>query len=127
MRGREDRIRLMEACVRHVRSAAGRFGSDGQAAGLLTLALLSIAAALLPWMLQGEQKVTLVERGQRFARGLAYSTQGHQLLNVRASRMSAFPDDGAHLARWLESNGLGGTDDFVPRKIHGQYLSSLLS
>jgi uncharacterized NAD(P)/FAD-binding protein YdhS len=76
---------------------------------------------------QGSQKVTLVERRDAFARGLPYSSIGGELLNVRASRMSAFPDDAAHFARWLARKGLGAPDDFVPRRVYGQYLADLLS
>jgi uncharacterized NAD(P)/FAD-binding protein YdhS len=75
----------------------------------------------------GGPKVRLIERRKRFGQGLAYSPLGDQLLNVRASRMSAFPDDQAHFARWLAARGLGGADDFVPRRIFGDYLASLLA
>jgi uncharacterized NAD(P)/FAD-binding protein YdhS len=48
-------------------------------------------------------RVVLVERdGGHFAKGVAYGTRqvGH-LLNVRASNMSAFPEDPDHFLRWL--------------------------
>jgi uncharacterized NAD(P)/FAD-binding protein YdhS len=75
----------------------------------------------------GESKVTLVERGANPGHGIAYST-GHpaHLLNVRAGKMSAFPDDPGHFARWLAARGLGGADDFAPRRCYGDYLTGLL-
>jgi uncharacterized NAD(P)/FAD-binding protein YdhS len=71
--------------------------------------------------------VTLIERTGRLARGAAYSTRRPEhLLNVRAGRMSAFPDVPDHFARWFE--GRGGTDaDFAQRRLYGQYIEELLS
>jgi uncharacterized NAD(P)/FAD-binding protein YdhS len=75
----------------------------------------------------GERKVTLVERRRVFARGLAYSADGGQLLNVRAAKMSAFPDEERHFSGWLERHRLGTSTDFAPRRVYGQYLASLLA
>jgi uncharacterized NAD(P)/FAD-binding protein YdhS len=74
----------------------------------------------------GAQKVSLIERRPLFGRGLAYSPHGDELLNVRASRMSAFPEDANHFVRWLSESGLGEPSDFAPRKVYGEYVSSLL-
>lgn len=77
---------------------------------------------------QGGPRATLVERQlQQTGRGVAYSAAHPQhLLNVRAERMSAFPDDPDHFARWLQCThpelGLG----FAPRQIYGEYLTDLL-
>lgn len=73
-------------------------------------------------------RVTLVDRRSEAARGLAYSTaQPNHLLNVRAARMSAFPDDPDHFVRWLRRRGLGGPADFVPRRSYGAYLEDMLA
>jgi uncharacterized NAD(P)/FAD-binding protein YdhS len=72
--------------------------------------------------------VRLIERRGAFARGTAYSTvDPDHFLNVRASNMSAFPDDPPHFVRWLSSTG----DDqvhghFVRRNQFGDYLQSLI-
>ena len=57
-------------------------------------------------------QVTIVEKSPTPELGLAYSTRNPQhLLNVRASNMSAFPDDPGHFWRWVTANqprhGLG--------------------
>jgi uncharacterized NAD(P)/FAD-binding protein YdhS len=78
-------------------------------------------------------QVTIVEKSDNAGLGLAYSTRNPQhLLNVRASNMSAFPDEPQHFWNWLTANkldtGLGCGNDFcfVPREIYGRYLGSLL-
>lgn len=82
----------------------------------------------------GGVRVALYERASRQARGLAYNTNepGH-LLNVRASNMSAFPDDPGHFERWIAGEpGASAlvvrTDagDFVPRELYGHYLHNVL-
>jgi len=79
---------------------------------------------------------TLVEKRQEVGRGVAYFTADpNHLLNVRAANMSAFPDQPDHFWRWLctrESNGpqyyrCADPFCFVPRKIYGEYIGSLLS
>lgn len=73
-------------------------------------------------------RVTLVERRQaQVARGVAYSAADPlHLLNVRASNMSAFPDDPEHLVRWLASTGRGAPQTFIPRILYGAYLQEML-
>ncbi len=79
-------------------------------------------------------KVTLVNSGFPTVRGIAYSTDNiNHLLNVRAGRMSAFPDDPLHFVKWIEKNSeLEGyhradlSEQFIPRKIYGNYLEELL-
>ena len=78
-------------------------------------------------------QVTIVETSDTAGLGLAYSTRNPQhLLNVRASNMSAFPDEPGHFWNWLAANnldtgrGCGGDFCFVPREIYGRYLGSLL-
>lgn len=75
-----------------------------------------------------EVVVRLVERSPLFGRGRAYQTaHPDHVLNVRASNMSAFPDDPGHFVRWLEGAGdADGRDAFVSRSRYGDYLQSLL-
>ena len=68
-------------------------------------------------------RVTLVERAERVARGVAYSTRhADHLLNVRASGMSAFPDERDHFANWH-----GDPRGFAERRRYGDYLQELLA
>jgi uncharacterized NAD(P)/FAD-binding protein YdhS len=72
-------------------------------------------------------RVTLIERADRLARGVAYSTpHADHLLNVRASSMSAFPDRPDHFAAWLAGQGEGDGFSFARRRTYGRYLESLL-
>lgn len=75
-------------------------------------------------------RVTVVNSGSTVGRGVAYSaTRMEHLLNVPAKNMSAFPDQPTHFVDWLRTNH--AADDqvagqFMPRKIYGDYISSLL-
>ena len=73
--------------------------------------------------------VTLIEASGVFGRGLAYSTTDPvHLLNVRAGRMSLFPDDPDHFVRSLRASGRKeGPDDFVPRRLYGDYVQAVLA
>jgi uncharacterized NAD(P)/FAD-binding protein YdhS len=74
-------------------------------------------------------RITLIEPRGQIGRGLAYATENHShRLNVRASNMSAFPDDPDHFWRWLRANGRRGEDRFcfVPRLVCGRYLAGLV-
>jgi uncharacterized NAD(P)/FAD-binding protein YdhS len=74
-------------------------------------------------------RLTLIEPREQIGRGLAYATENEShRLNVRASNMSAFPDDPDHFCDWLRANGHGGEDRFcfVPRLVYGRYLGSLI-
>lgn len=72
--------------------------------------------------------VRLVERAPRFGRGRAYQTaHPDHLLNVRASNMSAFPDQPDHFRDWLANAGVARpAEAFVSRGRYGDYLQSLL-
>ena len=71
-------------------------------------------------------RATLIERQPAAARGVAYSTtEPAHLLNVRASNMSAFPDEPDHFVTWLAARGIS-SPQFVSRKIYGDYLAELL-
>ena len=72
-------------------------------------------------------RAILIERRPEIGKGIAYSAaHPHHLLNVRASNMSAFPDDPAHFLRWLELRGMHDAGAFIPRVVYGEYLSDLL-
>lgn len=70
----------------------------------------------------------LVERdGTQLAKGLAFGTRRPEhLLNVRASNMSAFPDDPEHFMRWMGFSTADQAARFVPRLGYGRYLRELL-
>lgn len=72
--------------------------------------------------------VLLIERREAdLAKGLAFGTRrSEHLLNVRASNMSAFPDDPGHFMRWMGFSGEDQANRFVPRLAYGQYLRELL-
>jgi len=72
--------------------------------------------------------VVLFERDEAaLAKGLAFGTRRPEhLLNVRASNMSAFPDDPAHFLRWMGFASEDQANRFVPRLAYGQYLRELL-
>jgi uncharacterized NAD(P)/FAD-binding protein YdhS len=73
-------------------------------------------------------RATLIERAPVAGEGLAYGAAypGH-VLNVRASNMSALPDDPDHFVRWLAANGEGDASaTFVQRVTYGAYLRGLL-
>lgn len=76
----------------------------------------------------GIGRVTLIERAPgRVGRGLAYGrAQPDHVLNVRASHMSALPDEPGHFAQWLEKQGLGSATSFATRQSYGAYLTDLL-
>jgi len=73
--------------------------------------------------------VYLIEKGQAFGRGVAFSTRrpGH-LLNVRAGNMSAYPDRPAHFQDWLAVQTGQPADpfSFAPRWVYGDYLQAEL-
>lgn len=74
--------------------------------------------------------VDLFEKGQLLGRGVAYGTEDDcHLLNVPCGKMSAFEDDPTHLLRWAKENVDPAVqpDHFLPRKIYGQYIESLLT
>ncbi len=70
----------------------------------------------------------LFERDEAaLAKGLAFGTRRPEhLLNVRASNMSAFPDDPAHFLRWMGFSSEDQANRFVPCLAYGHYLRELL-
>jgi len=77
----------------------------------------------------GHVSVALIERASVPGRGVAYGTQfeGH-LLNVRAKNMSAYADVPDHFVKWAQQHYSSSVkpDDFLPRPVYGQYISSQL-
>ncbi|MBR1125135.1 FAD-dependent oxidoreductase [Bradyrhizobium lablabi] len=80
-----------------------------------------------------ELRVTLIERRPDIGRGLAYHTGNPEhVLNVRVANMSALPDEPDHFWRWLNSRDgvpppCPDAFCFVPRRIYGDYIASLLT
>ena len=83
-------------------------------------------------------RVLLIERNRRFGRGTAYATgNANHLLNVPAARMSAFHDRPGDFLDWLQQHpdaareadsmppSLAG-GSFLPRRVYGAYVRSLL-
>jgi uncharacterized NAD(P)/FAD-binding protein YdhS len=78
-------------------------------------------------------KIYLFNHTSELAKGVAYDcNQNTALLNVIASKMSAFPDDSEHFLNWClnhpnyknASKSVVGSA-FLPRKIYGEYLKSI--
>jgi len=77
-----------------------------------------------------EARVMLIDRRQRFGRGLAYSTDNPaHLLNVPAGRMSAFATAPTHFLDWLNTRGSDhySPASFIPRRLYGDYIEGLLA
>jgi uncharacterized NAD(P)/FAD-binding protein YdhS len=78
-------------------------------------------------------RIRLIERSSQFGRGAAFATGNpNHLLNVPAGRMSAFHDRPDDFIEWLQQQpGTEGTvftpQSFVPRRLYGQYIRSLLN
>jgi len=74
-------------------------------------------------------EVNLVERKTKVGRGVAFgTTRDAHLLNVPAGRMGAFPDEVGDFHRWLTDKGhTFEPNDFVPRKIYGEYLREVFT
>ncbi|MES2937797.1 MAG: FAD/NAD(P)-binding protein [Pseudomonadota bacterium] len=88
---------------------------------------IAVAVQLLRRM-PGEGRICMVNRGQRFGRGLAYGTNSDShMLNVPAGRMGIDPADEGGFARYLAARGLPyKPSDFVPRNLYGEYLEDTL-
>jgi uncharacterized NAD(P)/FAD-binding protein YdhS/glyoxylase-like metal-dependent hydrolase (beta-lactamase superfamily II) len=81
--------------------------------------------------------IKLIERSYPIGKGIAYSTDDTcHLLNVSAGNMSAFPNDPGHLLRWLQHNRNAlkpllsqevNPSTFIPRKVYGLYIQSILA
>ncbi|WP_447776937.1 FAD/NAD(P)-binding protein [Pseudomonas chlororaphis] len=73
-------------------------------------------------------RVVLINRSGAMARGLAYGTNSSlHLLNVPAGNMSAYVDEPDHFLRFCQAQDAAYTaSSFVPRKLYGDYLASVL-
>jgi len=76
-------------------------------------------------------RIVLVERNDEPGRGVAYRDQPEcHLLNVRAEAMSAFPAEPDHFLNWLNTTYSPchpvGTTEFLPRRLYGAYVQSIL-
>jgi len=76
-------------------------------------------------------KISIFEKQHNPGKGIAYSPQSEKvLLNVIASKMSAFPDNSEHFVDWLCSQSEYDNEkkqlianSFIPRYKYGEYLS----
>ncbi|MBV9761814.1 MAG: FAD/NAD(P)-binding protein [Acidobacteriaceae bacterium] len=73
-------------------------------------------------------RVVLFDRQPAIGEGIAYRTNdGRHLLNVPASRMSAWPDKPEDFLAFARSKDHStGEGDFLPRKIYGEYVRKTL-
>ncbi|MBD2438090.1 FAD/NAD(P)-binding protein [Nostoc sp. FACHB-110] len=83
--------------------------------------------------------IKLIERSHQIGKGIAYSTDTNcHLLNVSAGNMSALAHDPGHLMRWLQYNqnelatffaesAEVNASSFIPRKVYGLYIQSVLA
>jgi uncharacterized NAD(P)/FAD-binding protein YdhS len=105
------------------RSSIGVVGAG--AAGTLTAARLIDEAGRRHLPID----ITLIDPSATIGRGVAYDTDdSRHLLNVPVRRMSAYPEDSEHFARWLEAHDGRAPDscEFVPRGRYGRYLAHVL-
>lgn len=78
-------------------------------------------------------ELILIDKRESFNKGIAYNPNSKiQLLNVIASRMSAFQDNPLHFLKWAsakdEFSGIPEdvlANTFLPRYIYGQYLMEI--
>jgi uncharacterized NAD(P)/FAD-binding protein YdhS len=93
----------------------------GYSGAMLSVELLRRAA--------GQVSILLIERNPVPGLGAAYGTtfEGH-LLNVRAENMSAYADRPDDFVNWARQNYSSSVtaDDFLPRKVYGQYIVAQL-
>lgn len=83
----------------------------------------------------GVRSIAVIEKGPVVGPGLAYSTTYDcNVLNMRASTMSLYPDDPGHFCRWMRSqctalsaaHPLFNSDDpYPPRSVYGAYLIAM--
>lgn len=76
----------------------------------------------------------IFERSGQLGAGIAYATENpSHLLNVRASNMSAYPDQPDHFLNWLQSSDIAAPGhlwephSFAPRKLYRSYMKHLIA
>src|SRR6185369_6307606 len=82
------------------------------------------------------RRVLVLDKDAMFGPGVAFGARGsNHLLNVRAGKMSAFPEAPDHFVKWIEAHpeALSGfeatglsAEAFLPRRVYGQYIRELL-
>jgi uncharacterized NAD(P)/FAD-binding protein YdhS len=79
-------------------------------------------------------RIRLIERSSQFGRGAAFATGNpNHLLNVPAGRMSAFEHRPNDFIEWLQQHAPAVEDrgftaqSFLPRRLYGLYIRSLLN
>jgi uncharacterized NAD(P)/FAD-binding protein YdhS len=92
----------------------------------------ALVCAQLLKRLPRKVSITLIGNEPNIGGGVAYGrAAATDLLNVRAGKMSAVPEDTHHFVRWLERRRLdfGGELDqsFVPRPLYAAYLQSVVA
>ncbi|HYD74188.1 MAG TPA: FAD/NAD(P)-binding protein [Candidatus Binatia bacterium] len=89
----------------------------------------AVLAAHLARRGRASPEIVLIEKGSRFGPGLAYGGKDPaHLLNVRASNLSAFPDQPDHFVHWLGGRGAGRDvrTRFAQRMKYGAYIEHVL-
>jgi uncharacterized NAD(P)/FAD-binding protein YdhS len=88
----------------------------------------TLLAAQLLRRAEPGSRVVLIERSGAFGPGVAYSsTSDAHRLNVAAAQMAPLPKDPQSFFRWSRSRvDEAGPDDFLPRRLFGEYLVELL-
>jgi uncharacterized NAD(P)/FAD-binding protein YdhS len=85
------------------------------------------------WLMRGPlppgARVILIDRPDRFGRGLAYQHgPTHWLLNVPAERMSPFTENPNDFLEWAQRRDSSiAAGDYLPRTWYGEYLQELLA
>jgi len=93
----------------------------------------TMTAVQLIKKLKTQCQIVLFDNQENFNKGIAYNPySSRHILNVIASKMSAFPDEPNHFVEWLMHQENFKNEDkqliansFLPRKLYGEYLSSI--
>jgi len=92
----------------------------------------AMTAVQLSRSLPPDRPIQVFERGEKIGTGVAYGTGNAQhLLNVRASNMSAFPDEPGHFEAWLKTEAGAARADwheteagvFSSRRLYARYIA----
>ena len=103
----------------------------GAASGVATFDQI-ISQAIQSRKQNSIHEVVILEKGDQFARGLAYSTASNShILNMANNTMSLRPNEPNHFANYLESNDNLSEEDrkrngFARRNTFGEYLQKHL-